>query len=291
MPDWIIHLGIAYFIAEMLKIKDIRSVLLGAILPDISRIDWLLIDIFKINPVETYTYFEPFHTPFIIFFISIFISLFNEKPRNCFYLIFFGAIIHFILDAAQTNVGYGEMLFYPFSFYQLSLNLFWPESTEGMTLTLLCGVVLLVALIKSHKITNFSLNKQYLKMSIPLLLLIIFFPIFTQNMLVQSNSHNLDFFLHPQKYEGKEVAFSYSQIISQDPIIVEEMGATFDVITNQELKKGDWISMMALYKNGAIYPTEIYIHNQYFKPLFSLIGLAFFILIWKSYNLKLKAKS
>lgn len=288
MPDWITHLGIAYFVARILKIKDIRLFLLGAILPDISRIDWLLIDVLKFNPISAYTYFEPFHTPFVMVFVSTLIALFNEKPIKCFYLIFSGAIIHFILDAAQTNVGYGEMLFYPFSFYQLSFNLFWPEGIAGIALTLLSGVILLAALTKKHDTAGFALKDKNSKMALPLVMLIIILPFATQNMLMQSNSHYLDFFLHPERYEGKEVAFSYSQIISDNPITIEEMGAKFKVITTEKIKKGDWISMKALCKNGIMYPTEIHIHNQLLKPIFSLIGFMFFILLWKNYTLKIR---
>lgn len=286
MPDWITHLGIAYFIARMLIIKDIRLVLLGSILPDVSRINLLLIDVLKFDPIDTYTYFEPFHTPFVIFFICILISLFNQNPKKCFQLIFFGAITHFILDAAQTNIGYGEMLFYPFSFYQISFNLFWHENLAGMTLTLLSGIILLIS-NKRYEITNFTLSNKDLKIATLLVLLIIAFPLITQNMLIQSNSHYLDFFLHPQKYDGKEVAFSYSRIISENPIIVKEMGATFEIKTTEVLKEGDWVSMRALYKNGLVYPTEIYIHRQLLKPILSLIGLIFFILSWKNYRLRI----
>lgn len=277
MSDWITHLGTTYFVARLLSIKDLRLILLGAILPDIPTILIVLGSILDVDAPWILPCFESFHTPFMLFLVITAISLLNVNFKRCFLLIAFGSLLHILLDLFQTEFG-GELLLYPFSFKQYSFNLFWTESIIGVSLIVLSTILLVIALFDNRE--NSSFSAQNLKLIIPLLLILITVSVLTLNKLKENDISYMELNANTEKWEGKKVSLIVDKVTSLDPVIIKKGNNRFEIVTKQDLKEGDWVSLRGTYSEGKIYPEIIHKHIRPLKTWTSAAALLFFILFW-----------
>ena len=78
MPDWVVHLGFAYVMARLIKMRDLKLFFLGSLIPDISRIGLYFANFFQLNQISSHSYFVPFHTPLMAALVASVISLFSS---------------------------------------------------------------------------------------------------------------------------------------------------------------------------------------------------------------------
>ncbi len=281
MPDWIVHLGFAYIMARLIKLKDLKLFFLGSLLPDVSRIALYFTDFAHLSPISSSSYFAAFHTPFMAALVTSVISSFSKNFKKCFFLIFLGAIFHLVLDLTQYRIGNGVLLFYPFSFRQLSFNLFWSGDNVSLLLRILAIGVLVICLLEKRPVGSpLSLKGVNLKITFPLILVALVIPLSTTSLMMKNNVDYLDFFAHPQKWEGKKVELYKAKVISTNPVTVREMGVMFELVGSEKLREGDRICIQAIYKEGRIFPVFIHHYRGPSKSMVSLVGLLFFILVW-----------
>ncbi|MFQ5835546.1 MAG: metal-dependent hydrolase [bacterium] len=281
MPDWVVHLGFAYIMARLIKLRDLKLFFLGSLLPDLSRIALYFTDFAHLDYISSHLYFMPFHTPFMAAVVASVISLFTKNFKKCFFLIFLGAVFHFALDLTQYRIGSGVLLFYPFSFRQFSFNLFWQGDNISFLLRALAIGVLVISLLGKRPLKSpLSVRTPNLKVAFPLILVALAIPLSTTSLMMKNNVDYLDFFAHPQKWEGKKVEFYKARVISTNPVIVREMGVMFKLVGSEKFREGDRINIQAIYKEGRIFPVFIHRYRGPSKSMVSLVGLLFFILVW-----------
>ena len=83
LPDWVTHLGTTYIAAgtagrfspRLARSLEMRYLLLGALLPDVTRFTVILVDILDWPAVPTFTYLIPFHSLLIVGLLSGAIAL------------------------------------------------------------------------------------------------------------------------------------------------------------------------------------------------------------------------
>ena len=289
MPDWLVHLGFAYVMARLIKLRDLKLFFLGSLLPDVSRVALYFTDLAHLDPVSSHLYFMPFHTPFMAALVSSVISLFSQNFKKCFFLIFLGAILHLALDLTQYRMGNGVLLFYPFSFRQFYFSLFWSGDNVSIFLRVLAIGVLVICLLKKRPVRRpLSLKTANLKIAFPLMVLVLVIPLSTTSLMMKNNVDYLDFFAHPQKWEGKKVELYKAKIISTNPVIVREMGVMFELVTSEEFREGDRICIQGTYKEGRIIPVFIHRYRGPSKSMVSLAGLLFFILVWINFPQRIR---
>ncbi|TET47659.1 metal-dependent hydrolase [Candidatus Aerophobetes bacterium] len=281
MPDWLVHLGFAYVMARLIKLRDLKLFFLGSLLPDISRVALYFTDFAHLDQISSHLYFMPFHTPFMAALVALVISLFSENFKKCFFLIFLGAIFHLALDLTQYRIGNGVLLFYPFSFRQFYFSLFWSGDNISVLLRALAIGVLVICLLKKRPVGSpLFLRAPNLKIAFPLMVLVLIIPLSTTSLMMKNNVDYVDFLAHPQKWEGKRVEFYNAKVISTNPVIVRGMGVKFEVVTSEEFREGDQICIRATHKEGRIFPVFIYRYRGPSKSKVSLVGLLLFVLIW-----------
>lgn len=127
MPDLITHSVAAYMIRNRkIEIDFLVIYLLGAILPDIVTRPFMIIF------PQVSNFFHAFHTPTALILIVLLLSLFFEseiRPK-VFKLLALGTLTHLFLDLFQNGVGdRGYSWFFPFSYYDFRIGLFWPEDS------------------------------------------------------------------------------------------------------------------------------------------------------------------
>ena len=274
MPNWLIHLGLPYIAAKLLRIKNVRLVLLGAIIPDIARLGVLIRKFTYIGQVNTYSYLEPFHSPFMFLLIALTISLLSKQSKKAMQLLVFGGATHFFLDALEKNFGFMKFLFYPFILKTFSFQLFWPESSISILLMAISTIALLYAIIDKKKI-SYGFKAKNLKIVLPLIIFTLLLPLATQAWV----KGNLPYITQFKENKGA-LAFSYSDVISTNPSIVKELDFTYEVITDIPLREGDVISMQADLKDNKVYPTRVHIHKDILKFEASILALFIFAFIW-----------
>ncbi|MFQ6066827.1 MAG: metal-dependent hydrolase [bacterium] len=281
MPDWVVHLGFAYFMARLIKVRYLKLFFLGSLLPDLSRVGLYFTDFLHLDPISSHLYFLPFHTPFMAALVTSVLSSFSKNFKKCWVLIFLGAVFHLALDLTQYRLGNGVLLFYPFSLRQLSFNLFWSGDNVSTVLRALAiGVLVIYLPGKRRAGSPLSLKAVNLKIVVPLVLVVLVIPLSTTGLMIKHNVDYLDFFAHPQKWEGKKVEFYKAKVISENPVIVREMGAAFELVGSRGLREGDRICIEAIYKEGKIFPVFIHRYRGPPKSIVSLAGLLFFVLVW-----------
>ncbi len=281
MPDWITHLGGGYLLYRPISLKDMRLVLLGCILPDIlSRICVILEDIFNLY-VPKYYQLEAFHTPFMLILLAIFISLFAAYFWRCFALLLSGGILHFILDMCDVKMeGCGQLLFYPVSYKTYQFNLFSYNNWGYYLIVAACLALLLYYCLKQPYINECTFKFQRKGWAAALLLVILIMPHITWRSFWRNNIGYMVFFAYPEQFENKKVALHFTEVISNNSLIVKEWEQKFEIITDQRFDVGDYISLIGIYKDGKIYPSKIKLEIGNKKIWLSVAGLLLFPLLW-----------
>ena len=195
MPDWVVHLGFAYIMARLIKLRDLKLFFLGSILPDIGRVALYFTDLAHLNPISSSSYVAVFHTPFMAALVASVISSFSKNFKKCWVLIFLGAIFHLALDLTQYRIGNGVLLFYPISFKQFYLNLFWSGDNVSFLLRALSIGVLVICLLEKRPVGSpLSLKAPNLKIAFPLILVVLVISVSTTSLMMKHNVDYLDFF-------------------------------------------------------------------------------------------------
>ncbi|TKJ45651.1 hypothetical protein CEE35_03190 [Candidatus Aerophobetes bacterium Ae_b3b] len=281
MPDWVVHLGFAYIMARLIKLRDLKLFFLGSILPDIGRVALYFTDLAHLNPISSSSYVAVFHTPFMAALVASVISSFSKNFKKCWVLIFLGAIFHLALDLTQYRIGNGVLLFYPISFKQFYLNLFWSGDNVSLLLRALSIGILVICLLEKRPVGSpLSLKAPNLKIAFPLILVVLVISLSTTSLMMKHNVDYLDFFAHPQKWEGKKIELYKAKVISTNPVIIRDMGVMLELVSSERFREGDRICIEGIYKEGRIFPSFIHRYRGPSKSVVSLVGLLFFVLVW-----------
>jgi LexA-binding, inner membrane-associated putative hydrolase len=110
MPDWLTHSLLGWITGKTTK-QDIALIVIGALIPDLTKINLVFIWLGFYN----YHLFEPFHTPLGACIVAGVIALLFQEPKKAFISFSLGIITHFILDFFLVHVHGGMELLFPFS--------------------------------------------------------------------------------------------------------------------------------------------------------------------------------
>ena len=296
MPDWVLHLGSAYAGLKFFKVKEIRWVLLGSLLPDvISRVAYVLFDLLplKLNHQFFHLYFNFYHTPFMVLFVSAMIALLTRKPYQVFCLIYLSSLLHIFLDLFQKSMGGGSPIFFPFKLNNFSFQLFWYDSIWIKIIFFITLLILILMFFKERRkfktvvLDHFSFKK--LGLFLMLLLFCIFFPFLFVKKGLKENIFSTSFIKNPKAFEGKKIFLTVSKIIKKKQQFYIKEGSQVFLLTsnqNQSLKEGDWVSVEGIYQKGEIFAHTIHKHDYYFKIKASLVGGMLFLFFYFFYHKK-----
>jgi len=282
MPGWLIHLGFAYILAKILKIRDIIPILIGSILPDVSKVSYIT-ECFGILNTTQYAFLEPFHTPFISLVLILAISFLFKQPGKAFLLTSLGAITHYVLDHLQSTFYIGRTLFYPFSYYApKNINLFWPDSTLAIVLSIIGTGILIYAIFEENK-KPLRLTHKKLYLFFLFLVIAILVPVFTFNTFLENEPYINQF-----KTNKTEMYFAYSLISSENPLLIKEIDYEYEIQNQIDVKKGDFISARAKFKTNKVIIEEYHIHDLRVKEQGSFIAAILFIILILKYPKRYK---
>ncbi len=148
MADLLTHVFVAFSVGILLSWKYkwinrdyITVIMLGAVLPDLTRIGLILEPAFIENVFHTPFSWSPLHTLGGVFIIILILTLSvnKEHSKPIFLLLALGAFTHLFLDALLlSTTGYSYSIFFPITLYNpptpglyLSTDI-WPSIVSGI---------------------------------------------------------------------------------------------------------------------------------------------------------------
>lgn len=152
MPDWIVHVALAWTLCRILRFKypqfdtpNTILVMVGALIPDVMKIGV----IFEILGHNWWDYVNALHQPVGSILVAGLASLFFQKKKEAFLFFSLGVVTHYALDLLLMQVSGGIYWLFPFSWVTFSLDLV-PNDDYYITVVAL-GVALLVHMIVRWK--------------------------------------------------------------------------------------------------------------------------------------------
>lgn len=138
MPNTLAHFGAQGPLTRLTGVRvDAKWVLLGCVLPDVPWIARRGVSALAggmVDPVALRLYALVQASLAFSVVLAGALALLSARPRPVFVVLALGAVLHLLLDAAQTKWGNGAHLFAPATWQTASFDLFWPES--GVTVAL-----------------------------------------------------------------------------------------------------------------------------------------------------------
>jgi len=153
MPDWIVHLGVAWIISEILRMeKGNRAIfLVGSLLPDLlNKLEYPLSYLIGWQNASNIT--AATHIPFTVLMLCFLAALFFENSyAKTLLLLIAGSLAHFLLDMLMwpwpEGVG-GVMWFWPLSWQGFKFGILWPESILPDIAVI--AIIILLLLVKNR---------------------------------------------------------------------------------------------------------------------------------------------
>ena len=156
MPDLMTHLLAPYTMGRLALKSRQRLALLcaGAVLPDLlSRVPAIVL-----GQTQVAWVFSAFHTPVgvLVFCLGAVFAFPREMRRLALGWLLAGSGVHFLLDLLQKTVLAGNYYwFFPFSFKQFQVELFWPDqSVYAIPALLALAVIVETVVIRRRKKTR-----------------------------------------------------------------------------------------------------------------------------------------
>ncbi len=296
MPDWITHLGATYVATQatvrlrpgLARWVDLRWVLVGALLPDVSRFTVILVDGLDWPAIPTFTYAIPFHSLLITSLLAGALALLlpagGQSSGRTFGLVLAGAVFHFLLDDLEGGIGCGSTTFYPVYFGKP----FSVWSVEGHFPTLLLVVsamALGAALARPPRGSLFRLRLTRARLlgSLALLAAAGLLPLLWQGWMIKANAYYLGFVANPAAFEGQPVELCFSEVLTAQPPVIEEFDRPFRLESPANLVPGEWVSVRGVYRQGVIRPVTLIHHQAFGDVSLSLVAVVgFLVLMFRS---------
>ncbi len=156
MPDWTTHVLVAWSLATILGFrfkqfsqKNVAIVMLGALIPDIYKLN-LVLDSFGFN---VQSFLTPIHLPIGSLLIAAIISLFFIEKRLIFLFLAIGIGTHYVLDLLLFSGG--MEIFYPFSTLKFQIGII---SVTDLNITILSIILASIVFLVYKKFNKNNSN-------------------------------------------------------------------------------------------------------------------------------------
>lgn len=143
MPDWVVHICVAWTLCRILSLKypqfntsNTVLAMVGSVFPDALKVSI----IFELMGFDWWDYLYTVHLPIGSFLLAGIASLFFKEKKTAFLFLSFGIITHYAMDLLLIQMGYGMPLLFPVSWAGFSLNIV-PNDDYNITIVALVMVV------------------------------------------------------------------------------------------------------------------------------------------------------
>lgn len=160
MPDWVVHVCVAWTLCRILRFKypqfnsgNTALVMIGSVFPDALKVSIL----FELLGLDWWNYIYVVHLPVGSFLLAGIAALFFKEKKSAFMFLSLGILTHYAMDLLLVQLGYGMFLFYPFSWMGFTLNLV-PNDDYYITFVALLVVLVVYLVSRWVEMRNNDLN-------------------------------------------------------------------------------------------------------------------------------------
>lgn len=143
MPDWIVHIAVAWTLCRLLRFKypqfntgNTALAMVGSIIPDAAKLGTVIQSLQQ--------YYFAIHTPLISLLLAGLISLLFKEKKTAFLFLSFGILTHYLLDLLL--IGEGIYFFFPISWVSFQLNI---VSTTDYYIDIIALILALIVYLAS----------------------------------------------------------------------------------------------------------------------------------------------
>jgi hypothetical protein len=154
MPDWIVHLAVAWTLCRLLRFKypqfnsqNTILVMIGAVLPDAVKVGML----FDFLGHDWWDYILALHLPAGSLVLAGLFSLLFKEKKTAFLFLSLGILTHYLLDLLLVQLGDGIYIFYPVSWIGFQLDM---VPTDDYNITIVALIIALLVWLVSRWYEN-----------------------------------------------------------------------------------------------------------------------------------------
>jgi hypothetical protein len=203
----------------------------------------------------------------------------NGSSGRAFGLVMAGAILHLIMDDLEGTIGCGSTTFYPLYFGRPAG---WHSQGNFATVLLVVsaiGIGLALGRRQKWPPLRVKFTRPRVLGAAALLVVALLLPLFFRQTMIERNAYYLAFAANPTAFEGQSVELCFSEVIGENPVVIEEFDVSFPLDTAEPLQRGEWVSVRGLYQQGMIHPTRLVRHRGFTDVGLSLVAAGAFVLL------------
>ncbi len=279
MPDWLFHIALPYLLATIFKVKEIRLIVFGSLMLDISSLLFALNEFTNwFNQITLVNYLTMTHSILGALLFALAFMFFTTNYLRSFIILFAAGLLHIFLDLFQY--GADVRLFWPLSFEKFSFPIFDP--TSGLMLVLAILLFIIAIIIEKRDNFEFKIKLSKIQWTVVFLLIYVLLSHFSIPTLSKENIYNAGFLKNPSEFYNKEIALTRAHVISNNEVEVDGMKIK---VKNKELTIGEIVSLKGIYSKDGLEVSYEHENNNR-KVIGSVIGalVGLFLLIFGGFK-------
>lgn len=290
MPNLLAHLGAQGIVTQVAVRKaDTVWVVTGCLLPDLP---WILQRITRfaapgLNPYDVRLYAIVQATLAFSLIAALSISALSRAPHRTFLILAVGALLHLLLDAAETKWANGVHLLAPISWELLNLGLFWPDSLIRHGLTALgLGYVLWIALRRrqtlEHSVRPLTFALARVGLAATLLTVYLAAPLTLLRYPEIADNHYVGTLREKGARTGRYVEFDRDPLVNRDGrSFLETFAGEKLMLKGSPVEDANRVSLRARFVDAkSVTVIEAHRHSAWGRELPSVLGLLVLAGVW-----------
>ena len=276
MPNTLCHIGIqAPLNGFVIQKSDILWVVLACIIPDLP---WVLLKLLfavtTLNPYDLRLFCTAQASMLFCLILSAGLSLLSKQSGKVFLILGANSLFHLLLDSLQKKWGNGVNIIAPFDWKLFHLDLFWPEYTGIIILTIVGFFYLIRYWSRIVRNNPLQLTPHRVKYVLASLCFLLYFtaPVYFMNQLEEADTYFIHTMRQNKDRPGKIIKLDRAHYISKIQEVKAWNGEHFKVKGNLPESSGR-VSFSGIFLDSStIQSREFHLHNNY-RDLASLLGL------------------
>lgn len=291
MPNSLAHFGGQGPLARLIDARvDAKWILLGCVLPDVPWIARRAVTAVAggfVDPVALRLYGIVQASLAFSLILAGILALLSARPKPVFGVLTLGALLHLLLDAAQTKWGNGVHFLAPISWEMINFGWFWPESVVTGALTV--GGLGYVAWewLRRRREPRIPLAPTRRNMLAAVTLALLYLaapPVFFDDVMA-SGSHHLDVLVgetgEPGRHLGLDrVGYSPADEGGGSGGRVSVPGGEMRAVGHLPSREATVSLRGRLMSPRTVWVSEYHVHTPYFRTVSSVLGLVLLVAFW-----------
>ena len=287
MPNTLGHLGIQGLLSRsIIRDADLKWIGLGCVIPDLpwilQRVSRVFLPDSQLLDLRLYASVQSSLVACLV--LSGALALFSAAPRRVFQILSLNSFLHLILDSVQTKWGNGVHFFAPFSWQLVNFNMFWPESTVSVLLTV--WGLLWIAHVSWRRpgkpVPLFFGRSRRVMAGTGLLLTYLIAPIGLLAGPERADNYSARVLRERDHRPGRGVEFDRALYLhGKDTDVVSIFTGEELVVEERRLHRSGIVSLRGRFLDeSGVEILEAHLHWRWFRDLASYLGLILVALVW-----------